>query len=123
GLGMSPMIAISRVRDIATGVTDPGRHDARIPAQKVLHAPEATAGQNRPLRRTCHAVLLSLPVRTRAQPNMVQRNARTRPAGNCAIAQGLGAPGWNRTNNQRLRRPMLYPLSYGRLSDLSRKRP
>ena len=24
-----------------------------------------------------------------------------------------GAPGWNRTNDKRIRRPLLYPLSYG----------
>ena len=27
-----------------------------------------------------------------------------------------GAPGWDRTNDQRIRNPLLYPLSYGRLS-------
>ena len=30
-------------------------------------------------------------------------------------ALGLGTPGGNRTHNPRLRRPVLYPLSYGRM--------
>lgn len=29
---------------------------------------------------------------------------------------GLGAPGWDRTSNPCLRRAVLYPLSYGRIS-------
>jgi hypothetical protein len=29
-----------------------------------------------------------------------------------------GAPGWSRTSDPRLRRPMLYPLSYGRVDVL-----
>ena len=31
-----------------------------------------------------------------------------------------GAPGWDRTTDQRFRRPLLYPLSYGRGVDAAR---
>ena len=48
GLGMTSMIAISRVRHLAAAVTDPRRYDARVAPDQALHTPEAPAGQDRP---------------------------------------------------------------------------
>ena len=57
-LGVRAVIAIGGVRDVAAGVADAGRDHARIAAQQVLHAPEATPGQNRAFGGPCHDRLL-----------------------------------------------------------------
>src|SRR5262245_56019849 len=44
-LGMSAMIAIGSVRSSAARVANPGRHNAVVAAQELLHTPEAAAGK------------------------------------------------------------------------------
>src|SRR6266446_9810206 len=41
--GMRPMPAVSRIRNVAAGVPDPGRDHAGIFAYQILHTPEASA--------------------------------------------------------------------------------
>jgi hypothetical protein len=45
-LGMSAVIAICRIRHIAARVTDTGGDYTGQLADKILHAPEAAAGEN-----------------------------------------------------------------------------
>jgi hypothetical protein len=44
--GISAVIAMRSVGHAAAGVADPCRQNAVVAANKVLHAPEATAGKN-----------------------------------------------------------------------------
>src|SRR3954447_4372856 len=52
--GVIAVVAIGRVRHLTAGVADPGRDYAGIPAQQILHAPEAAAGKDCAFRRNCH---------------------------------------------------------------------
>src|SRR3546814_18710723 len=45
-LGVGAVVAVGRVRHVAAGVAHAGLDDAGQPADEVLHAPEAAAGQN-----------------------------------------------------------------------------
>src|SRR6185312_8354279 len=47
GFGMRAVIAIGGVGHIASGIADPGRDDARIATDQILHSPEAATGKNR----------------------------------------------------------------------------
>jgi hypothetical protein len=47
GFGMSTVVAVRRVRHIATRIAHAGRNHTRVPAQEILHPPEAAAGQYR----------------------------------------------------------------------------
>src|SRR5207244_3249225 len=53
GLSVRAVIAVGRMRNVAAAVTDPGRDHSRLPADQVLHAPEAAARENR-LLGSCH---------------------------------------------------------------------
>jgi hypothetical protein len=53
-LRVRAVVAVRRVRHVPAGVTDPGRRDARELADQVLHPPEASARQHRPLRLHSH---------------------------------------------------------------------
>src|SRR5262245_24022366 len=44
--GVSVMIAVGSVRHVAARVADPGRQNAVVAADEVLHAPEAASGKN-----------------------------------------------------------------------------
>ena len=48
-LGVAGVVAVGRVGVLAAGVADPGRQDARLPPDQVLHAPEAAAREHGPL--------------------------------------------------------------------------
>jgi hypothetical protein len=52
--GVRPMLAVSRIRNVAAGVPDPRRDYAGIFAYQILHAPEAPTGEHRAFRRSCH---------------------------------------------------------------------
>src|SRR5687768_1459294 len=54
GLGMSSVVAIGRVRHIAAGISDACVDDAGQLADQVLHAPEATTGEDGPFKLACH---------------------------------------------------------------------
>jgi hypothetical protein len=49
--GVPLVVAVARIGDVATSVTDSRRHYASQAAEHVRHAPEASAGEHRPLRR------------------------------------------------------------------------
>src|SRR5690348_16855269 len=51
---MAVVVPVGRVRDVAAGVTDSRRDDARPLAEEILHAPEAAAGQDRGLAQFTH---------------------------------------------------------------------
>ena len=50
GFGVVAMIAIGRVRHLASAIANPGRLHARNPAQQILHPPKAASGQDRAFR-------------------------------------------------------------------------
>src|SRR4051794_35208139 len=58
-LGVRAVLAVGRVGDVAAGVSDTRRDDARTLAQQVLHPPEAAARQDRLLGRPSHRSLLA----------------------------------------------------------------
>src|SRR6185437_2932671 len=45
-LGMGAVVAVGRVRHVAAAVTDARRDHTGLPANEILHAPEASARQN-----------------------------------------------------------------------------
>src|SRR4051812_23113735 len=58
-LRVRAVVAIGRVGNVAAGVSDARRDDARPLAQQVLHPPEAAARQDRLLSRVGHRSLLA----------------------------------------------------------------
>jgi hypothetical protein len=70
-------------------------------------------GENRELDdpggRTTVIGFLAAALRARGSPDQISRAGGARRS-------NPGAPGWNRTSGPWLRRPILYPLSYGRYS-------
>ena len=59
-LGMRSVIAIRRIRDIAACIAHPCRNHARVPAQQILHTPEAAAGKDRSFSGHLTSLLLFL---------------------------------------------------------------
>jgi hypothetical protein len=59
-----------------------------------------------------------VPQNTKKLPNYAEPPKLRNPEEQLAepLYKGMGgcAPGWNRTSDHRFRRPVLYPLSYGR---------
>ena len=58
-LGVARVIAVCRVRVLAAGVAHARGYDAGLLADQILHAPEASARQNRRLKLVRHVRLLA----------------------------------------------------------------
>jgi hypothetical protein len=57
--GVRPVLAVSRVRNVAAGVPYPRRDNARILPNQILHTPEAATREHRSFRRNCHPRILA----------------------------------------------------------------
>src|SRR4029453_33959 len=53
-LSMGAMISVGRIRHVATGIADSGRKDPWAAPYQLLHAPEATPGENCPFDVRSH---------------------------------------------------------------------
>ena len=66
--GMAGMVSVGRLRDLAAGVAHSGLEDAWQLANQLLHAPETSAGQHRPLSRHDFFYLPKCRAKARAPP-------------------------------------------------------
>src|SRR5581483_5630687 len=69
-LRVPAVVAIRRVGNVAAGVADSRRHDARLPPEEILHTPEAPSGENRLFDCSAHR----LPPRSTPSPPLAVWN-------------------------------------------------
>ncbi len=62
------VVAVGGIRDVAAGVADAGRDHAGLPANQVLHAPEAATGENGAFGRHGFKVLAGENIKHRERP-------------------------------------------------------
>src|SRR4051812_49648283 len=102
GLGVAGVVAVRRVRVLASGVSDAGRDDAVALAEQLLHAPEAASGEDCGLGLVGQGVAPSVGSRLSLKPSLPRAGgvtarrcgtARRAVPGRAAAASGRGSPG------------------------------